>query len=93
MKRKNKRDKEKYCTAQLALNHKQCKLAGILLNCNTSTVNQVKEEAVKSDQSEFNALNYDTNIRACLASFYLGTGEYDIGSVASCLGVPGGEII
>ena len=91
MKRKNKREKKKYRTAQLALNHKQRKLASISLNRSTTTVNEIKEKAVKSERREFHALNYEINICACLAAFYIGTGGYDIGSVASFLGVPGGR--
>ena len=53
-------------------------------------MNQIKEEGGKSEGKD-NALNYDTNIQACLAAFYIGAGGYDFGSVASFLGVPGGD--
>ena len=80
---------KKHRARQLALNHKKRKLAALHLNGSKSTLDLEKEEA--EPEGKDNALNYDTNIRACLAAFYIGTGGYDIGSVASFLGVPGGR--
>ena len=36
-------------------------------------------------------LDFDLNIRAMLSAFYLGTGGYDIGGMASFFGIPGGR--
>ena len=37
------------------------------------------------------SLDYEINVRAIVASFYIGTGGMDIGLVGSCLGLKGGK--
>ena len=36
-------------------------------------------------------MDYSVNVRAILASFYIGTGGMDIGLVNSCQGIAGGK--
>ena len=36
-------------------------------------------------------MDYAVNVRAILASFYIGTGGLDIGLVNSCQGIAGGK--
>ena len=86
--RKNRKEKRKYRKQQLALNHKQRQLGKKKLAQISSSINRTSNEAAKQSDHAF---DHEVNIRAALAAFYTGTGGYDIGSVASFFGFPGGR--
>ena len=58
---------------------------------------KISSPKVKNNVSRTNkhkktrSLDYEINVRAIVASFYIGTGGMDIGLVGSCLGLKGGK--
>ena len=87
MRRITAKEKKEYRKAQLALNHEQRQLKQKSAIRASSSLNAGKDMGETPDH----AFNFDVNIRAALAAFYTGTGGYDIGSVASFFGIPGGR--
>ena len=85
MKTKQQRDKKR--KAQLSRNHLQRQLNKINALTNTSSVLKTKINKYVVN----NALHYQLNICAILLAFYLGTGGYDVGSIACFFGIPGGR--
>ena len=66
----------------LQLNHNRRNLTKIKMKTNCRRIDHKK-----SDHDEDVA---QINTKALLASYYIGCGGYDIGSVCNCLGIPGG---
>ena len=45
----------------------------------------------KGNGNQSYTLEYELNIRAMMAAFYIGTGGYDIGELVGMFGLPGGK--
>ena len=91
---KSLKERKLYKKKNNEINHKQRKLkAKQQMHKEDHTVdcevnNKFNTEKIGGQQR---TLDFDLNIRAMLSAFYIGTGGYDIGGMASFFGIPGGR--
>ena len=81
-----KEQRDEHRKSHLSLNHDQRQPKRIKLNKVASSL-LLRSNNIYKDNYEF---HYQLNIQAMLMAFYLGTGGYDIGTIAYFLEIPDG---
>jgi len=94
MRKKSLKERKLYKQKHNEISHKQRKLKIIKdLHALNHTVDSKMNPKFNAEKigGQHRTLDFDLNIRAMLSAFYLGTGGYDIGGMASFFGIPGGR--